>query len=85
MPGVWQGYARAEGLRTVRDVGGRRTIVETATTPLVRAAAALQPVPSSGGGGDGGLDSGRLLRVMLQHLMTELNGSYTSEGPEVRS
>lgn len=67
---------------------GRRRIIEAATTPLVRAAAALHPggasaADVSGSGREEELHTARLLSFMLQHLMTSLNGSYTDEGPQV--
>ena len=80
---VSQGFALLEGLRTVQGLAEQRRIVEAATTPLVRAAAALHPGAASAGGAEGGLDSARLLRLMLQHLMAELNGSYNDEGLQV--
>ena len=83
-----QGYALLEGLRTVQGVVGRRHIIEAATTPLVRAVAALHPGGASAADvsssrSEEELHSARLLCLMLQHLMTELNGSYTDEGPRV--
>lgn len=67
---------------------GRRRIIESATTPLVRAAAVLRPGGASAAdvspsGREEELRSAHLLCLMLRHLMTELNGSYTDEGPQV--
>lgn len=80
-----QGFAEAERLRTVRSDAERRAVVAAATGPLVRAAAALpaSSAPRSAAAAAIVQPGARLLRLMLQNLMVELNGEYTDEGTQV--